>query len=478
MVKKRIQQIADTCWKIPVSFLKGMQVPLLFFFDEELLDGVLRTEIIDYLAQVSILPSIKEAVIALPNLTRADGISSGMVVATDASDGFIFPFAVGYDINCGLRILRADCTVSDLQSKTKKFADQLFHEIHSTIGHTPSVKIGLNKLDMVLQEGAHRLVKEGFGEEIDTHYIESFGVLENADPKTISQHAKKRGHEQLGTLGDGNHFIQIDYVSEIIDAEAAKAYKLDKGKLIVLIHTGSRDLGHILSVEEFHKVKREMTKYYKKPAPFELTGVPVSSLEGQRYFNAMAACANFAFANRQMLTYELRKVWKDVLGEAGGPLHVLYDHAHNLAKPEYHMVEGRKERLLVHRRGAARAFGPDTPELPADYQPFGQPVVLLSAMGASSYVLKGGGSGQTFSSSSHGVGRVISFTKARKEIIGGDTVEQLAKRGIFVESEMLADVGRDDVTAYKEINPVLRILQASHIAYPVARLDPIIIDKG
>ena len=431
-ITHHIKQINNTLWKVPVSFLDGMQVPVFFFLDEKTLDDVLKTELVDYLATIATLPGIKQAVIALPNLSRTDGVPSGVVIASDAIDGFIFPAAVGYDINCGVRILRADCTEDEIKSSTLKLASQLFREIHSTIGHTPSIKIGTDKLDKVLQEGAHRLIKDGFGEEVDSHYVESFGVLENADPQAISQHAKKKGREQLGTLGDGSHFIQIDKITEIFDEDAANAYNINKGQLIILIHSDSRDLGHQVAIEEIHKVKEEMTRYYKGSVPFELSGVPVSSLEGQRCFNAMAAAANFAFANRQILTHELRKIWKDILGKSCGSLHVLYDHAHNLAKLESHMIEGRKERLLVHRRGATRAFGPESSELPADYQPVGQPLVLLGAMGTPSYLLRGSGLEQTFASSSHGVGRVISFTRGRKDIQGSVTVESLTTKGVTV----------------------------------------------
>ena len=479
ITKNDLKKVDEYTWKIPKSYRSDMRVPALVYATESMLDEILRDRSLEQLVNVATLPGIKKAAIVMPDAHEGYGFPIGGVAATLYPDGVISPGGIGYDINCGVRLLRSKLTLEELKPHLEKLSKHLFREIPSGVGHAGSLKLGMGKLDEVLSEGAHRLVKEGYGEEIDTHFIESYGVLKNADPSAVSDHAKKRGHDKLGTMGAGNHFVEIDRVDEIFDEKIAHAFGLSVNQIVVLIHTGSRGLGHQVATDYIRLMNQAMARYHISVPDRELACAPFSSEEGRNYFNAMAAAANFAFANRQMITYEIRKVWENILGGAGGKLSVLYDVAHNIAKVEEHTVNGRQEKVIVHRKGATRAFPPYHPELVGEYQKVGQPVIIPGSMGTASYVLVGTTKGkESFYSTCHGAGRRMSRHHAKKEIQGKQLLLNLEKEGIRIETGSVTDLSEEAPLAYKDIEDVVNVVDKIGLAKKVARLRPIVVVKG
>lgn len=479
ITKEDIKKVNDYTWKILKSYRSDMRVPAFIFASEAMLDEILLDRSLEQLVNVATLPGIIKAAFVMPDAHEGYGFPIGGVAATEYPDGVISPGGIGYDINCGVRLLRSELTFDELQPQLEKLAKHLFREIPSGVGHAGSLKLGMEKLDDVLNEGAHRIVKEGYGEEIDTHYIESYGVLENADPSVVSDHAKKRGHDQLGTLGAGNHFVEIDRVDAIFDEFVTKEFGLKLDQIVILIHTGSRGLGHQVATDYIRLMNQAMVRLGISVPDRELACAPLSSPEGTQYFNAMVAAANFAWANRQMITYEVRKVWNNILGDTGGKLSVLYDVAHNIAKIETHTINGRKEKVIVHRKGATRAFPPNHSELVGEYQKTGQPVIIPGSMGTASYVLVGTIKGkESFYSTCHGAGRRMSRHHAKKEILGKQLLLDLQQEGIHVETGSVADLAEEAPLAYKDINDVVNVVDRVGLARKVARLRPVVVIKG
>lgn len=477
--KTDLKKINYYTWKIPKTYRSDMRVPAFIFATESLLDGVLLDRSIEQLINVTTLPGIVKAAFAMPDVHEGYGFPIGGVAATRYPEGAISPGGIGYDINCGVRLLRSELAIEELKPYLGKLAKRLYSEVPSGVGHAGSIKLEREKLDKVLCEGAHGIVREGFGEQKDTHYLESYGMLQNADPSVISDYAKKRGHDQLGTLGAGNHFIEVDRVEEIFDNSVAEEFGLSVDKIVILIHTGSRGLGHQIATDYIRIMNQAMSRYNISVPDRELACVPFSSPEGRNYFNAMAGAANFAWANRQMITYEVRAAWKDVLGDAGGQLFVLYDVAHNIAKIEKHFTNGKKQKVIVHRKGATRAFPPDHPELAGEYQKTGQPVIIPGSMGTSSYVLVGVESGrEAFYSTCHGAGRRMSRHAAKKLIQGRQLADDLESQGIYVQAGSIADLAEEAPGAYKDVHDVVNIVDKAGLARKVARLKPVIVIKG
>lgn len=479
ILKDNIIKIKDYIWEIPQNFRSDMRVPARIFASEEMLTDIMQDKSLEQLVNVATLRGIQKAAIAMPDIHEGYGFPIGGVAATIYPDGVISPGGIGYDINCGVRLLRSELTIEELKPYLEKLAKRLFCEIPSGVGHAGSLKLGIEKLDGVLNGGAPRFVKEGYGEEIDTRFIESYGVLENADSSAVSDYAKKRGHDQLGTIGAGNHFVQIDRVDEIFDEAAAKEFGLRLNQIVILIHTGSRGLGHQVATDYIRLMISAMNRYHISVPDRELACAPFSTPEGRNYFNAMAAAANFAWANRQMVTYEVRKVWKNILGNTGSELPVLYDVAHNTAKVEEHTIDGRKEKVIVHRKGATRAFPPRHTELVGEYQKTGQPVIIPGSMGTASYVLVGTAKGEeSFYSTCHGAGRRMSRHHAKKEIQGKQLLLNLEKEGIHVEAGSIADLAEEAPFAYKNIHDVIDVVNKAGLARKVARLRPVVVIKG
>lgn len=478
--KYELKKINDYCWKIPKTYRSDMRVPALVYATEAMLEQILLDRSLEQLVNVATLPGIRKAALVMPDAHEGYGFPIGGVAAMSYPDGVISPGGIGYDINCGVRLLRSEIRFEEIQLHLEKLAKHLYREIPSGVGHAGSLKLGLEKLDEVLQEGAHAVVKEGFGEEVDTHYLESYGRLENADPSAVSEHAKKRGHDQLGTMGAGNHFVEIDRVDEIYDSFIANEFGLTVGQIVMLIHTGSRGLGHQVATDYIRVMNEAMTRYTITVPDRELACVPFSSPEGTQYFNAMAAAANFAWANRQLIAWKVKVAFQEFFGSSEANIHTIYDVAHNIAKIEHHKINGRDETVIVHRKGATRAFPPGHSELVGEYQKTGQPVIIPGSMGTASYVLAGTVKGmkETFGSSCHGAGRRLSRHHAKKEIHGGELLEKLRQEGIIIQTGSVADLAEEAPLAYKNVHDVVDVVDHAGIAKKVAQLRPVVVIKG
>lgn len=474
-----LKRINDYIWEIPQNFRQDMRVPARIFASEKILTDILQGHSLEQLINVTSLPGIQKFALAMPDIHEGYGFPVGGVAATSFPDGIISPGGIGYDINCGVRLLKSKLTLKEISPYLKKLAKELFKEIPSGVGKEGSLKLGVNKLDKILNKGVPGIIEEGYGEKKDLSYIESGGVLQNADPSVVSDNAKRRGHNQLGTMGSGNHFVEIDKVDKIFDEPTAKSFDLAVNQIVILIHTGSRGLGHQIATDYIRKMLSVMTKYGISLPDRQLAGAPLSSPEGTSYFNAMAAAANFAWANRQMIAFEIRKAWRDILGDSE-ELTTLYDVAHNVAKIEKHEIAGRKEKVIVHRKGATRAFGPDHPELFSEFQITGQPVIIPGSMGTASYVLAGESLSmqESFGSSCHGAGRQMSRHEAKKQIQGGNLLNYLEKEGIHVETGSISDLAEEAAFAYKDIDEIVDIVNKIGIAKKVARIKPIVVIKG
>jgi tRNA-splicing ligase RtcB len=460
--KSDLRQIEEWLWEIPQSYRGDMRVPARVYTTEAMLDSVVSDRSLEQLVNVATLPGIQKYAIAMPDVHEGYGFPIGGVAAVDAEEGVISPGGIGYDINCGVRMLRTGRTIDDIRPHLQKLAHSIAREIPSGVGRGGKLTLKGGDLDKVLEGGAGRAVELGFGEEGDLDRIESRGRLDGADPKFVSDGAKQRGHDQLGTLGSGNHFVEIDVIDTVYDATEAQKLGLAEGQIVVQIHTGSRGLGHQVATDSIKQMMFAMPRYGINVPDRELACAPVRSREGQRYLQAMAAAANFAFANRQVITSGIRRAWRRELGESEA-VDIVYDVAHNVAKVEQH--DGRE--LIVHRKGATRAFP-------------GQPVLIPGSMGTASYLLLGleGAMRQSFGSSCHGAGRAMSRMRAKKEIDGHELRARLAAMGIIAEAGSTKGLVEEAPEAYKDIDAVIDVVHRAGIAAKVARLKPLAVVKG
>lgn len=474
-------KISDYLREIPKSYRSDMRVPARIYATEKMFDEISRDRSLEQLINVATLPEIQKYAIVMPDAHEGYGFPIGGVAATKWPDGVISPGGIGYDINCGIRLLKSNLKFSDVEPHLDKLAKALYKEIPSGVGRGGQIELGRSDFDAVLKNGVSWAIENGYGKEDDKNHIESFGALANADPSAVSDHAKNRGKDQLGTLGAGNHFIEVDRVDQIFDEEIAREFGLFPDQIVVLIHTGSRGLGHQVATDYIRIMLKEMPKYGIQLPDRELACLPFLSPTGASYFNAMAAAANFAWTNRQIMTWETRKVWENVFGEAGGELNILYDVAHNIAKIEEHEVGGGKmAKVIVHRKGATRAFGPGSPELAEEYKKTGQPVIIPGSMGTASYVLVGTQEGmkQSFGTSCHGAGRRMSRHAAKREVRGEKLRDELEAQGIHIQAGSLSGLAEEAPIAYKNIDDVVEVVHNASIARKVARLKPIAVIKG
>lgn len=461
-----LKKITDYLWEIPKNYRSDMRVPARVYTTEKMLDEILHDRSLTQLANVATLPGIQKYAIAMPDIHEGYGFPIGGVAATKYPDGVISPGGIGYDVNCGVRLLRSSLSFENARSYLGRLADELYREIPSGVGKGGRLKLDKKSLDSVLKEGVSFLIKVGYAESSDARHIESSGVLHSADPSLVSQHAKERGRDQLGTMGAGNHFVEVDRIDCLFDETLAKSFGLQQDQIVVQIHTGSRGLGHQVATDYIRIMIEAMHKYNIELPDRELACVPFSSSEGQNYFNAMAGAANFAWANRQMITWETRKVFKNIFGERG-ILNIFYDVAHNIAKVEEHFLNGRKEKVIVHRKGATRAFA-------------GQPVIIPGSMGTASYLLVGTKEGMlaSFGSSCHGAGRRLSRHEAKKVIQGRILFKELEKEGIHVAAGSVSGLAEEAPLAYKDVNAVVDVVEKALIAKKVALLKPVVVVKG
>lgn len=478
--KENIKKISNVLWEIPKSFRSDMNVPARFFASEKMLDDILQDRSLEQLINVATLRGIVGAAYAMPDVHEGYGFPIGGVAATRLPDGVISPGGIGYDINCGVRLLKSNVKFDEIKKHFESLSREIYHWIPSGVGRGGQLKLDTNQLDKVLKNGAKWMLENEYATKSDIPHIESSGCLDNADPSVVSPQAKKRGFDQLGTLGAGNHFAEVDFVEEIYDQEAAKAFGIFKNQITILIHTGSRGLGHQIATDYIRIMMQAMPNYGIQIPDRELACVPFNSDEGKNYFNAMAAGANFAWANRQMITFQFRKAWERELGGAGGPLTLLYDVAHNIAKIESHEINGKKENVIVHRKGATRAFPAGHPEIPQDYRSVGQPVLIPGSMGTASYILSGAEESMktSFGSTCHGAGRKMSRQAAKKIVHGKALKEELLKEGIVIQAGSISGLAEEAPIAYKDIDEVVEVVHQAGIARKVARLRPCVVIKG
>jgi tRNA-splicing ligase RtcB len=476
-----IQQIDNYRWRIPRE--GAMRTDGLVFASAKMMQDLLREQALEQVRNVATLPGIVGASMAMPDIHWGYGFPIGGVAAFDADEGVVSPGGVGYDINCGVRLLRSDLHAAEVRPVLDRLADALFRNVPSGVGsHRRDLKLSRTDTRKVLKQGAAWAVNRGYGEAADLEHTEAGGAIPGADPEQVSERALERGHDQLGTLGSGNHFLEIQQVEKIFDEQAAAILGLFAGQLTVSIHTGSRGLGYQVCDDSLRAMLKASQKYGITLPDRQLCCAPLSSPEARDYLAAMAGAANFAFANRQLITAWVRESFEQLLGM--GPndlrLQVIYDVCHNIAKWEEHEVDGQMRRLCVHRKGATRAFPPGHPETPAAYRSIGQPVLIPGDMGRYSYVLVGtaGAMRETFGSTCHGAGRVLSRHAALKQARGHDIVGELARQGIVVRAAGRATVAEELPEAYKDVAEVVEVVEQAGIGRIVARLKPMAVVKG
>jgi len=475
-----INKLEDYLWEIPKSFRKDMRVPARILASESLLDGIIEDRSLNQLVNVATLPGIQKASMVMPDVHEGYGFPIGGVAATRYPDGVISPGGIGYDINCGVRLLTSKLQIDDVKVKMEALSKEMYAQIPSGMGKGGQIKLFSDEMEEVLSKGAEWAVENGYGNKEDLEYIESHGKLSYADPSLVSEMAKKRGTDQLGTIGSGNHFVEVDYVEDIYDDEIANAYNLKKGQLVVLIHTGSRGLGHQVATDYIRIMMNVMPKYNIELPDRELACAPFNSEEGQNYFKAMCAAANYAWCNREVISWEVRTAWNNIFGKEGGELKLLYDVAHNIAKIENYLIDAIEQKVIVHRKGATRAFGPGFEELPDAYINAGQPVIIPGSMGTCSYVLAGTTKSKavTFGSCCHGAGRRLSRRAAKRQVNAPVLKEALKERGIYVEAGSFKGIAEEAPIAYNDVNQVVETVQASGIAKKIAKLRPVAVVKG
>jgi tRNA-splicing ligase RtcB len=476
------KQIDKYVYEIPTTFREDMRVPARFYSDSDLLEGVLGDKSLDQLVNTATLPGAVKYALAMPDIHQGYGFPIGGVVATELPDGVISPGGVGYDINCGVRLLATQLQSQEIKPYLNDLASTLYANCPSGVGRGGNIKLKKSELEQLMEIGANWAVKRGFAEDSDLERTEESGCIDGADAAKVSQRAKERGKGQVGTLGAGNHFIEIDKVDKILDDKAAQRIGLFAGQLAVQIHCGSRGLGHQVCSDYVKRFQKSISRYGLRLPDRELVCAPLSSPEGQEYLAAMKAAANYAFVNRQVLTHHIRRSFEQVLAGKVKNYHVyqIYDIAHNMAKIETHAIDGRRLKLCVHRKGATRAFGPGAATLPPVYRDIGQPVLVPGSMGTASWVLLGTQRSmeQTFGSTCHGAGRTMSRKKAKKSVHAASLRADLEADGIHVRAGSMSGLAEEAPMAYKDVNRVVNVVHGAGIAKMVAKLVPLAVIKG
>jgi len=476
--KKDFRKISDCLWEIPKSFRADMKVPARAYVSERMLEESFKDRSIEQLVNVSTLPGIQKYALAMPDMHEGYASPIGGVAAIRISDGVISPGVCGYDINCGMRLLKSEHTEKDIKPYLNRLATEIQSQIPSGLGRGRKIKLSIEQIDKILEQGTHILQKQGYGEKEDVENCEASGKLDWADASVVSDHAKNRGRDQVGTLGSGNHFMEVQKVEEIFDKEVAGVFGLFKDQIVVMIHTGSRGLGHQVCTDYLRTMIPAMQRYRIKVPDREFACVPFSSPEGQRYFSAMASAANYAWANRYMVAHYTRKAWKQVLGEKE-KLELLYDVAHNIIKKEKYKIDGKDTEVIVHRKGATRAFPPGHPEIPRKYREVGQPILIPGSMGTASYVLVGQKEGEeAFFSTCHGAGRTMSRHEAMRRVSGQEVVKSLESKGIIIKCQSLRGIAEEAPMAYKDVDEVVQVVHSAGLSKKVAKLVPTAVIKG
>ena len=476
------RKIGENQYQIDADSNLGMKVPVRIYADEPLLQKMLSDRTIMQARNVASIPGIVSHGVVLPDGHEGYGFPVGGVAAMDAEEGMISPGGVGYDINCGVRLLRSNLTEQTVRSKLKELVTDLFSSIPSGVGSKGAVRLSHSELDEVLVNGVNWAIDHGYGSSDDSDVCEENGQIQNADPNAVSDKARKRGAPQLGSLGSGNHFLEVQKVAEIHDEEAANRMGIKEGTITILIHCGSRGFGHQVCSDYLRVAEQAMHKYDITLPDRELACVPNNSEEGESYRKAMFAALNFAWSNRQMLTHWTRNSFQRVFNQTESDLDMklVYDVAHNIAKVEKHKVDGRDRNLVVHRKGATRAFPANRDEVPSRYRDLGQPVLVPGSMGTSSWILLGQPNSMdlSFGSTAHGAGRTMSRSKARRNYTEENVKKSLNDNGIFIKALTRDGVVEEAPQAYKDVDAVVNVSHNLGIATKVAKLVPIGVIKG
>lgn len=478
-----LERIDECCWRIPKSYKAGMRVEGRIFADDRLVKQMRGDQAPEQVANVAFLPGIQEASLAMPDIHWGYGFPIGGVCATAADEGgVISPGGVGYDINCGVRLVRTDLAADDVQPRIQQLMGALFKQIPAGVGKSGPYLFGGKELDRLLSDGTRYLETRGLATAGDVEHTEAGGRLDGADPAAVSQRAKSRGGDQCGTLGSGNHFLEVQVVEEVCDQHAAQVMGLAQGMVAVMIHSGSRGLGYQVCDDALRELRGVPERYGIRLPDRQLACAPIQSPEGEQYLAGMRAAANFAWANRQLLMWQTRECFAEVFGTSWQSLkmNLVYDVAHNIAKMEKHTIEGKAKTVCVHRKGATRAFPPGHRELPDRYREIGQPVIIPGDMGRASWVLAGepGSMERTFGTTCHGAGRVMSRGEAIRHAKGRRIDQELAASGVIARCRSWKGLAEEQPEAYKDVSLVVGVVHRAGLARRVARLRPIGVVKG
>ncbi len=469
-----LNKISDFKYLIPKT--NSMRTEGMIFADNDMIKAIARDNAHTQVANMATLPGIYGWALAMPDIHYGYGFPIGGVAAFDIDNGVISPGGIGYDINCGVRLLKTSLFKSEIKNgEIDKLCEDFFKNIPSGVGSTGKIKISAGEVGKVLEKGAKWAVEKGFGEDIDLEFTEENGCMRGADASLVSERALQRGKEQVGTLGAGNHFLEIQEVAKIFDEAAANVFGIKKGQIMIMIHTGSRGLGFQICDDYLKVMRTAAVKYNIALVDRQLACAPFKSDEGQRYFKAMQCGANYAWANRQCIMHWVRESIHNML-DRGINIDLIYDVCHNIGKLEEH--NGKK--LIVHRKGATRSFGPGSKELPEKYRQLGQPVIIPGTMGTSSYLLKGTQTAmkESFGSTCHGAGRVWSRTRALKSLKGAQVIEKLKEKGITIRAKSFKTVAEEAPQAYKDVSKVVDICHNAGISEKIAKMVPLGVVKG
>ena len=480
-IKDEVKKVRDNVYEIPGSFNKKMRASGRLYLDDESFDA-LEEGAIEQIVNVACLPGVQRYSIGLPDIHFGYGFPIGGVAAFSMRNGIVSPGGVGFDINCGVRLIKSNLTIDDVEGKLDKLTELLFKNIPSGVGSKGKIRLDENEINDVLDYGAEWAVENGYGWQEDLEYLEENGRIKDADSSIVSDKAKKRGIPQLGSLGSGNHFLEIQIVDEIYNKEVASVFGLEKGMIVIMIHSGSRGCGHQVCSDYLRIMDKAYKNYKINIADRQLACAPLDSKEAQNYLKAMYAAANYAWANRQMMTHWIRETFEEVFDKSAKDMEmdIVYDVAHNIAKEENHQVYNRRKDVIVHRKGATRAFGPGCEEIPEKYREVGQPVLIPGTMGTASYVLHGTDVAmeETFGSTAHGAGRVLSRSKAKKDYDADKITQDLATKGIKIKATSKHVIEEEAPGAYKDVDSVVRISDSTGIAKLVAKVKPLSVCKG
>jgi len=478
-----LEKIDDYRWRIPKSYKPGMRVPGIIYADEKLLKDIRHDKAAEQVANVAFLPGIVNASLAMPDIHWGYGFSIGGVAATDPENGgVISPGGVGFDINCGIRLLKTDFRYEDIKDKVEDLVYALFSQVPSGVGSEGDIRVGEREEREILLKGAKWAVQKGYGIEQDLECTEEYGAIQGADPEAVSERAYKRGKSQSGTLGSGNHFLEIQVIDQTYDRTLCDEFGLQMGQVTIMIHSGSRGLGYQICEDYTRSMVHCLQKYNINVPDRQLACAPVNSPEGKAYLGAMKCAANYAWANRQCLMYLTRCVFEKIFSKSWEKMgmYLIYDVAHNIAKIEKYNIDGQEKNLCVHRKGATRAFGPGHPALPQRFKKTGQPVIIPGDMGRNSYLLAGTQKAvdETFGSTCHGAGRLMSRSAAMRSIDGTRLLKELQSKGIFVKASGRGTIVEEAPEVYKDVNEVVDVVHNAGISKRICRMRPVGVIKG